>query len=96
MDRSFVSRIEEGGENDEIVQTILRLGQNLRMKVVAEGIETAGQTARLKELFCDYGQGYFFSKPLDAADAAALIPDWSRLSESLPDTPLPAFSHQSS
>lgn len=73
IDRSFVMRMTESEEHSEIVQTIIRLAQNLKMKVIAEGIETAGQLAYLKYLKCEFGQGYYFSKPLNADDAKRLI-----------------------
>ena len=60
-------------ENAEIVYTIIKLAQNLKMKVVAEGIETAEQLAQLQQLNCEYGQGYFFSKPLEAEAAGLFI-----------------------
>ena len=75
IDRSFVSRMIESEENAEIVRTILKLGRNLKKKIVAEGIETAEQLAQLKSLNCDFGQGYFFAKPLEPAAAAAFIAD---------------------
>jgi diguanylate cyclase (GGDEF)-like protein len=74
VDRSFVSRMTSGDENLEIVRTIVTLARNLGMDVVAEGIETGEQLAQLKALKCDYGQGYFFAKPLDAAAAEDLLP----------------------
>lgn len=73
IDRSFVSRMIEGEENNEIVRTIIKLAQNLKMKVVAEGIETAEQLDRLNRLKCGYGQGYLFSKPLKAERAEMFI-----------------------
>ena len=73
IDRSFVSRIGEAGENLEIVQAILSLGHNLGMTVTAEGIETMQQLARLRALGCELGQGYFFSKPLDSKSATELL-----------------------
>ena len=73
IDRSFVSRMTESNENSEIVQTIIKLAQNLKMKVIAEGIETAEQFVHLKNLDCEYAQGYFFSKPLAAAAAEKFI-----------------------
>jgi EAL domain-containing protein (putative c-di-GMP-specific phosphodiesterase class I) len=57
----------------EIIRTIIQLAHNLRMEVIAEGVETAEQLARLKELKCEYGQGYLFSRPVDAEMAGALI-----------------------
>jgi len=73
IDRSFVSRMTDGKENSEIVRTIIKLAQNLKMKVIAEGIETAEQLAHLKNLHCEFGQGFFFSKPLEANAAEKFI-----------------------
>ena len=73
VDRSFISRMVDSNENREVVNTIIRLARNLKMKVVAEGIETSAQLEQLKSLGCEYGQGYFFSKPLDAETAALFI-----------------------
>src|ERR1700737_1512178 len=67
IDRSFVTDMINNSESQEIVKTILSLGANLRMKVVAEGVETSEQMAMLKSLGCEFAQGYLFSKPLDAA-----------------------------
>ncbi len=73
IDRSFVMRMIENAENFEIVRTIIKLGQNLKMQVIAEGIETEEQLARLKMLRCEYGQGYYFAKPLTTAAAEKFI-----------------------
>ncbi len=73
IDRSFVTRMVGNTENAEIVHTIIKLAQNLKMKVVAEGIETAEQLDKLQQLNCEYGQGYFFSKPLEAEAANLFI-----------------------
>ena len=59
--------------NAAIVQTIIGLAQSLKMQVVAEGIETAEQFEQLRDWGCEFGQGYFLAKPLDAEDAASLI-----------------------
>jgi diguanylate cyclase (GGDEF)-like protein/PAS domain S-box-containing protein len=73
IDRSFVSRMIESGEHREIVSTIIKLAKNLKMKTVAEGIETQEQLAHLNRLNCEFGQGYLFSKPLEAARARKFI-----------------------
>ena len=73
IDRSFVMRMAESIENEEIVHTIIKLAQNLKMRVIAEGIETAEQLAQLRHLNCEFGQGYFFSKPLEAENAQLFI-----------------------
>src|SRR5215213_5705055 len=64
IDRSFVNTVGENGEDSEILQTIVSLAKNLKMRVIAEGIETESQLNILKNLGCDYGQGYLMSKPL--------------------------------
>lgn len=65
IDRSFVSSIEDNSEKLGIVRAIITLARNLGMNTIAEGIETVNQLAQLKALKCEYGQGYFLSKPLD-------------------------------
>ena len=74
VDRSFVMKSAEGNSRyDAIVRTIVHLARDLGMHVVAEGVETARQVLLLKNLKCSYGQGYFFAKPLEAAEAEKLI-----------------------
>lgn len=73
IDRSFIGRMAKGDENSEIVRTICTLANNLGMEVVAEGIETREQLALLRKLKCEYGQGYLFSRPVDAERATALV-----------------------
>jgi diguanylate cyclase (GGDEF)-like protein len=63
IDRAFVSGIQNAG-NFEIVRAILALASGLSMNVTAEGVETAAQAARLKDMSCEFGQGYFFNRPL--------------------------------
>jgi FOG: EAL domain len=79
IDRAFVSRMTEDKGNEAIVQTILILASHLGMDVIAEGIETLEQLNLLRALQCEYGQGYFFSKPVDSIAATLLIesqPEW--------------------
>ncbi len=66
IDRSFINQMAEEQKNHEIVKMIINLGSNLGMSVVAEGIETEEQFLQLQILDCDYGQGYWFSHPVDA------------------------------
>jgi diguanylate cyclase (GGDEF)-like protein len=84
IDRSFVYRVGEHGENSEILQTIISLAKNLKMRVIAEGIETESQLRLLKNLGCDYGQGYLLAKPQPAEEAEKLIyryPKWLPIGE---------------
>lgn len=79
VDRSFVSRMGDEAEDAHIVQTIIMLGHNLGMMIVAEGVETVEQLNRLRALKCEYGQGYLFSKPLPSDLATELLrqsPRW--------------------
>ncbi|MEG4814104.1 EAL domain-containing protein [Microcoleus sp. K5-D4] len=79
IDQAFVSRMTEDEGNEAIVQTILILASHLGMDVIAEGIETIEQLNLLRALQCEYGQGYFFSKPIDSIAATLLIesePKW--------------------
>lgn len=73
VDKSFVGRLERSNEDRAIIHTILTLGQKLGMEVVAEGVETLEQVNMLKQEHCEYGQGYFFAKPLPAEAAEALL-----------------------
>ena len=81
VDKSFVGRMEVGseGENVAIVRTIVTLAHALGMDVIAEGVETAAQLAKLRAIGCEYGQGYFFAKPLPSDEATNLMasePQW--------------------
>jgi EAL domain-containing protein (putative c-di-GMP-specific phosphodiesterase class I) len=73
IDRSFVQNLPSNPENLEIVRTIMSLARSLGMDVVAEGAETADEIEQLKTLECDFGQGYFFSKPVDSEQANRLL-----------------------
>jgi diguanylate cyclase (GGDEF)-like protein/PAS domain S-box-containing protein len=70
IDRSFTSRIME---DDEIVRTIIALGNNLGLKLVAEGVETAEQAAKLRGLECGFAQGYHFCVPVSSPEATDLL-----------------------
>ena len=75
IDRSFIDKMDEDAKSASIVKTILMLGENLGLEVVAEGIENEHQLARLRLLGCAFGQGYLFSRPAPAAEARSLIRD---------------------
>ena len=96
IDRSFIARIME---DDEIVRTIITLGRNLGLRVIAEGVETAEQVAKLRELGCEFAQGFYFSVPINAREATDLLAEehhwaafpnkghidrWSALADQLP------------
>ena len=73
IDRSFINEIAARPDDASIVQAIVSLAHSLRLKVVAEGVETAEQLEFLRNLACDQYQGYFFSKPLPAPAFEALM-----------------------
>ena len=70
IDRSFISRMDTDVETREIVRIIVMLAHGLRLKVVAEGVETQAQADMLKDLGCELAQGYLYSRPVpgDAID----------------------------
>jgi diguanylate cyclase (GGDEF)-like protein len=72
IDRSFVSHLLEDAESRKIVAAIVGLGKSLGIATTAEGIETKDVALSLAALGCDFGQGYFFAKPM-TADAAAKL-----------------------
>jgi EAL domain-containing protein (putative c-di-GMP-specific phosphodiesterase class I) len=73
IDRSFISDMSAEGEGMEIARTILPMANNLRLDVIAEGVETIEQVVLLKKLHCKYGQGFYFSKPLSAEGITAML-----------------------
>ena len=88
IDRSFVSTMEDGTENGEIVRTVIALAKALRLNVIAEGIESVHQFHQLRILGCEFGQGFLFSRPVCAADAAKLLADGGRWRNILPPNEL--------
>jgi len=71
IDRSLIREMQTDRSASDIVELIILLAHKMNLKVIAEGIETVRQLERLLELGCEYGQGYFFSQPMEAK--AALI-----------------------
>jgi diguanylate cyclase (GGDEF)-like protein/PAS domain S-box-containing protein len=73
VDRSFVEHIAIDTDDAAIVRTIIALGRNLGLKVVAEGVETAEQLQFLREHACDEVQGYYFSRPIPSQHFESLL-----------------------
>jgi diguanylate cyclase (GGDEF)-like protein len=73
IDRSFVDGIDSDGSNLPIVQAVIALAHGLGIEVVAEGIETAAQSERLRALVCDRGQGYYYARPQPPEALTALL-----------------------
>ncbi|MBD8827472.1 sensor domain-containing phosphodiesterase [Pseudomonas sp. CFBP 13602] len=68
IDRSFIHEIPDNQDDMEITSAVIAMAHNLKLKVVAEGIETAAQLAFLRRQRCDVGQGYLFDKPIPGAE----------------------------
>jgi EAL domain-containing protein (putative c-di-GMP-specific phosphodiesterase class I) len=78
IDQSFVQGLETDDEDRRIVSAVVDLAANLGLRSIAEGVETAGQCTRLRDIGCDQAQGYLFSRPLppDKVSTAILHPAW--------------------
>lgn len=82
LDRSFISGLDRDGGDAAIVRAMLNLGHSIGIEVVAEGIETQSQASHLLRLGCPLGQGFLFSKAVDASQVPALLtarPRWHPL-----------------
>lgn len=73
MDRAFIHNIEHSVKDLRLVEMVLDIARNLKVPVIAEGVETEDQATLLKELGCDVIQGYYFSQPLPAEEFEKMI-----------------------
>jgi diguanylate cyclase (GGDEF)-like protein len=78
IDRSFIADLTTRADDASIVRAIVSLAHGLRLKVVAEGVETLEQLKFLQSVGCDQYQGYHFSEPLPAAEFAELVTRWQK------------------
>ncbi|MGN7115212.1 putative bifunctional diguanylate cyclase/phosphodiesterase [Lysinibacillus odysseyi] len=76
IDRSFIQHICSLDDKQAVVDAIIQMSHRLKMKVVAEGVESAQQVELLKEMGCDYIQGYYYSKPLPINELIDFIQFW--------------------
>jgi diguanylate cyclase (GGDEF)-like protein len=77
IDRSFVSQLAEGGENEILLHTMVQLGKALEIETTAEGIERPQDLSLIRDKECDNGQGFLFTRPLSAQDAESFFQQWS-------------------
>jgi EAL domain-containing protein (putative c-di-GMP-specific phosphodiesterase class I) len=77
IDRSFVSQLAEGGENEILLHTLVQLGKALEIETTAEGIERPQDLTLIRDKECDNGQGFLFTRPLTAQDADSFFSSWS-------------------
>lgn len=89
IDRSFIAKMDADAKSGAIVKTVLMLGNNLEMEVVAEGIETLRQLEKLRDLGCKLGQGYLFAAPVRAEDAEKLLAEGLSISSVFDTTAVP-------
>jgi EAL domain-containing protein (putative c-di-GMP-specific phosphodiesterase class I) len=73
IDKSFISKMDSDPESLEIVRTVVTMAHNLGKEVIAEGLETREQLAKVKALKVEYAQGFFFSKAVDRESAESLV-----------------------
>ena len=72
LDRGFTAALADGNRTHNMLRGIIGLAHSIGMEVVAEGVETAGQMALLREAGCDHAQGYHMSRPLPVEEARTL------------------------
>src|SRR5215203_5460375 len=76
IDRSFVSQLAEGGENEILLHTLLQLGKALEIETTAEGVERPQDLNLIRDKECDNAQGFLFARPLSAQDADSFFSQW--------------------
>jgi len=88
VDRSFVTAIESGPDKASLARAIVSLAQTLRLRAVAEGVETTAQLDVLRHIGCDFAQGYLLGRPMDPEALGELL--HGDLSAGVPPVPLPS------
>lgn len=76
IDRSFIQQLSMFNEKNSIVDAIIQMAHRLNMKVIAEGVETKEQLTLLKEMNCDYVQGYYICKPIPLEELPLFLQSW--------------------
>lgn len=77
VDQSFVRAMSKEDKSLELVRSIIGLGKNMNMSIIAEGVEDVEEARLLQSLGCDYAQGYHFARPLPEKDVIALLLGWT-------------------
>jgi len=87
IDRSFVTGLPDNEDDASIAQALITMAHALRLKVIAEGVETEAQLEFLAASGCDEMQGYFFSRPLLASHCTEMLRQSRKLARRSPDSP---------
>ena len=87
IDRSFITQMTHNREGETILRTLVQLGKALSIETLAEGIEQARELLLLQGESCDSGQGFLFARPLDAADTATFLANWTASRAEPQETP---------
>ncbi|MGH1378080.1 MAG: EAL domain-containing protein [Alphaproteobacteria bacterium] len=77
IDQSFVRDMHKKESSEALVKSIISLGKNLSMDIVAEGVETIEEGKLLKQMGCDYAQGYYFAKPMSESNVIECVSNWN-------------------
>lgn len=76
IDQSFIRDMTKNDGSLELVKSIIALGKNMKMKTIAEGVEEKHEAEILKDLQCDYVQGYYFAKPASEKEITSMTQNW--------------------
>jgi EAL domain-containing protein (putative c-di-GMP-specific phosphodiesterase class I) len=79
IDQSFIRAMEKDNRSLELVRSIIGLGQNMGLNIIAEGVETREEAAILRDMGCEAAQGYHFAKPLPEQKVIDLLKSWQPL-----------------
>lgn len=77
IDQSFIREMHQKPSSLELVRSIIFLGSNMNMSIIAEGVETREEAVLLKEMGCEYCQGFFFAKPMSEDDVIDFVAKWT-------------------
>ena len=78
IDQQFVRDMHKDESSMALIKSIIALGKNMKMKIIAEGVETKEEASTLKELGCDMAQGYWFAKPASETEIMTLVKKWEK------------------
>ncbi|MDP2277290.1 MAG: EAL domain-containing protein, partial [Nitrospirota bacterium] len=79
IDRLFISKLSANGENQEVVMSIISLAKSLNFDVIAEGVELDHQLVQIKNLQCQFAQGFLFSEPMESGAIDAWVQAMSEM-----------------